>query len=282
LHAYYQASRPYRAWRQAQRRAAGRAPVSVLFYHRVADDRANPWTIPEQVFARQVDWLRARFDLVSLEEAQRRIRSGRNDRPAVSITFDDGYADNCRFALPLLVEAQVPCTYFVSSEHVLTGKPFPHDLARGRPLAPNSLQQLRELAAAGIEIGAHTRTHADLGRVDDPRRLYDEVVAAGAELQAVLGRPVRYFAFPYGQHWNLSAAAFELAYEAGYEAVCSAYGGYNFPGDDAFHLQRIAVDGDLIRLQNWLTLDPRKLAAVRRFEYLGARLPRAAARVEAT
>jgi hypothetical protein len=99
LHAYYLASRPYRARRQAQRRAAGRAPVSVLFYHRVADDRANPWTIPEKIFARQVDWLRTRFDLVSLEEAQRRIRSGRNDRPAVSITFDDGYADNCRFAL---------------------------------------------------------------------------------------------------------------------------------------------------------------------------------------
>ncbi len=66
------------------------------------------------------------------------------------------------------------------------------------------------------------------------------MVAAGEELQAALGRPVRYFAFPFGLHANLNAAAFALARGAGYEAVCSGYGGFNFPGDDAFHLQRIA------------------------------------------
>lgn len=284
LHAYYQATRPWRAWEDARRRAAGRSPICILFYHRVANDRANPWTTPERIFARQIDWLAQHFDLLSLEEAQQRLRSGFNDHPAVCLTFDDGYADNLAFALPRLLEAKIPCTYFVSTEHVLTGKPFPHDLARNQPLAPNSIPQLRELAAAGLEIGAHTRTHADLGRVRDSRMLFDEVVTAGAELQTALGRPIRYFAFPYGQHWNLSVEAFELAHEAGYDGVCSAYGGYNFPGDDAFHLQRIAVDDDLIRLKNWLTLDPRKVAAVRRFEYLGARLTDAAleARVEVT
>jgi hypothetical protein len=57
-----------------------------------------------------------------------------------------------------------------------------------------------------------------------------------------------------------------MAYDAGYEAVCSAYGGFNFPGDDAFHLQRIHGDADMIRLKNWTTVDPRK-KRTRRYTY---------------
>ena len=70
---------------------------------------------------------------------------------------------------------------------------------------------------------------------------------------------MRYFAFPFGRFENLNAKAFALARQAGYEAVCSAYGGFNFPGDDAFHVQRIPVGDDMIHLKNWTTVDPRKL-----------------------
>lgn len=267
LNLYYHGSYPLRAWRSAQRQAQGRAPVIVLFYHRIADDRASPWTASNAVFARQIHWLKRHFEFVSLAEAQHRLRRGRNERACVAITFDDGYADNCRGALPLLIREGIPCTYFVSTQHILSGAPFPHDLARGRPLAPNTPGQIRELALAGVEIGAHTRTHADLGRIDDPDRLYDELVGSRHDLEELTGVSVRYFAFPYGQHANLSQAAFRLARSAGYAGVCSAYGGFNFPGDDAFHLQRIHVDDDMIRLKNWATLPPYKLRSIQRYQY---------------
>lgn len=268
---YYYASLPWRLRLLAERERAGRAPVCVLFYHRVADDHANPWTCTNRTFARHIAWLRRRFDLISLEEAQRRLRGQTSFRASACITFDDGYAANCDHALPLLVRERIPCTYFVSNRFVLEQQPFPHDRLRGVPLAPNTLAQLREFAAAGIEIGAHTRNHADLGSVDDPDRLFDEVVTAGEELQAAVGRPVRYFSFPYGLPKNLNPRAFQLAFEAGYEGVCSAYGGYNLPGDDAFHLQRIHGDEGLLRLKNWMLLDPRKLR-VPRFDYESAAL----------
>lgn len=263
---YYCASLPARTALRRCLAAGARAPVMVLFYHRVADDRANDWTCRYRVFERQIRWLKRHYDLVSLAEAQQRLRSGCNRRPAVSITFDDGYAENCQRAIPLLLDEGVPCTYFVSTRHVLEAAPFPHDVARGHPLPPNTIEELRQMAAAGIEIGAHTRTHCDLGRIDDPETLHDEVVVAGQELAAALGRPVRYFAFPFGQYANLNQLVFQLARQAGYEAVCSAYGGYNFPGDDSFHLQRIHADDDLLRFKNWLTLDPRKLN-VRRYAF---------------
>jgi peptidoglycan/xylan/chitin deacetylase (PgdA/CDA1 family) len=264
--AYYRGSLPYRGWRAARAEAARRAPVMVLFYHRIADDAASPWTMSNREFARQIDWVQRRFEIVSLQEGQRRLVEKNNPRATVSITFDDGYEANCDEAIPLLIARKIPCTYFVSSRCVLEGIPFPHDVAGHCSVRPNTLDQLRAMAAGGVEIGAHTRTHADIGRLHNPRELYGEVVGSGLDLQQALGRPVRYFAFPYGQATNMNAAAFQLAHEYGYEGVCSAYGGYNFPGDDAFHLQRIFPDS-MLRLKNWLTVDPRKAYRPYRFDY---------------
>ena len=267
LHVYYGLQLPQRLRAAARRAAAGRAPILLLCYHRVADDRATPWTQSNRSFARQVAWLRQHFDMISLAEAQRRLRSGWNDRAAVNITFDDGYAANCDAALPLLIREGIPCTYFVSTHNVLHNQPFQHDLELGRKLPPNSIAELEALVQEGIEIGVHARTHANLGPITDPRRLYEEVVVARDELQQALGCSSRYFAFPFGSHQNLNSTAFAMARQHGYEAVCSAYGGVNFPGDDAFHLHRITTDDSMIRLKNWTTLDPRKLRSAPRFEY---------------
>jgi len=161
-------------------------------------------------------------------------------------------------ALPLLIEQQIPCTYFVASQFVIDQTPFPHDVARGEPLAPNTPKQLRELAQAGIEIGAHTRHHLSLGSITDARVLEDEIAGSRNDLEAILGQQVRYFAFPFGMPANMSQQAFQVAYDAGFEAVCSAYGAYNWPGDDSYHLRRIHGDPDLLRLKNWTTVDPNK------------------------
>lgn len=258
LYGYYYTTYPMRCWQGRLARRAGRAPAIVLCYHRVANDNASPWTCSQSMFARQVRWLKDHFELVALDEAQRRIGMDGHTRPCVSITFDDGYEENLQTALPLLIREHIPCTYFVTLHHVLHREPFAHDVALGLHPAPNSIEQLCELAREGIEIGAHTRTHADLGKTTDALALLDEVVTSRDELARALGRPVRWFAFPYGHVSNLPAEAFAIARQAGYQGVCSAYGGFNYPGDDAFHLQRICAGDSMIRLKNWCTVDPRK------------------------
>jgi peptidoglycan/xylan/chitin deacetylase (PgdA/CDA1 family) len=273
LGAWYYSSLP---WREVQ---WGAAPVTILFYHRVADEYPNPWTLSNADFTEQIEWLRRRFDLVSLEEAQRRIRTSDSPRPAVAITFDDGYAENCGHALPLLIKLKIPCTYFVATRFVLNGESFPHDAQAGRPLPVNTPEQIRALANAGIEIGAHTRNHIDLGPVTDLRVLEDEISGAADDLAAITGRRPRCFAFPYGLHRNLNAEAFHLARNAGYEGVCSAYGGYNTLGGDPFHLKRFHGDPDLLRVKNWVTIDPRKAYTVLPFHY--ERLTRQATEVSA-
>ncbi|MBI2481899.1 MAG: polysaccharide deacetylase family protein, partial [Planctomycetia bacterium] len=219
--AYYYATLPGRRLVNAAAARHGKAPVMVIFYHRVADHVLNGWTIPNLQFKREIDWLQANFDLVSLDEAQRRIREG-NSRASVAITFDDGYADNCEQALPLLISRRIPCTYFVTSRYMRTGDAFPHDLAEGTPCQPNTVEQLRSLAAAGIEIGGHTRTHADLGQLRSKSELHDEIVGGRDELEQDLGVEIRHFAFPYGLPENLNPAAFHIAAETGFAGVCSA------------------------------------------------------------
>jgi peptidoglycan/xylan/chitin deacetylase (PgdA/CDA1 family) len=247
--------------------------VIVVVYHRIADDRATRWSVSNRMFARQIEWLVRRFDVISLKEAQRRLRTGDNTRTAVSITFDDGYAENCHQAIPLLVKRRIPCTYFVTVANVLAGTPFDHDLALGRRLLPNNPEQLRAMAAAGIELGAHGYDHVDLAGIDDPGELRRQVVDAGERLAECVGRQVRYFAFPFGQFCHLSARAMDLAHAAGYEAVCSGYGGYNLPGPSPFHLQRIPVDDSLAQLANCVFLDPRRLRTPR-WEWRPPRTPR--------
>ncbi len=262
---YYLATLPSRRWAAARQAAAGQAPIVALYYHRVADDEPNAWTISIDRFKTQIAWLRRRYDLISLVEAQERMKPGGNPRPAVCITFDDGYADNCNFAVPWLLDERVPFTYFVATSHILEGRPFLHDLDRERPLAPNTPEQLRDMAAAGVELGAHTRTHADLGSLADGDELHSEIGGSKRDLEQIIDRAVRYFAFPFGMHANLSQAAFRAAFQAGYWGVCSAYGGYNLPGDDPFHIHRIHGDPSWARFRNWLTCDPRKFRQIARF-----------------
>lgn len=273
LHLYYYGSSPYRWWANACAAAEHRTPVVVLFYHRIADDRANSCTTSNRAFRRHMLWLKEHFDMISLEEAQRRIRSGDNSRPCVSVTFDDGYAENCDQAIPLLIREKIPCTYFVTLHNVLTGRPFAHDIAHGYHFPPNTFEQIQAMANAGIEIGAHTYTHPDLAKIQDEERLHYEVVGAGEELQQRLRQPIRYLAFPFGHYRHLNPRAFDLAHEVGYEGVCSAYGGYNLPGDDAFHLQRIHGDEEMIRLKNRTTIDPRKVHMPRFLYEEGKREP---------
>lgn len=245
------------------------APVSILFYHRVADKVPNGWTMGTEMFLRQIDWLAEHYDFVSLEESQARLQDG-NQRPAIAITFDDGYADNCDFAIPLLLRREIPFTYFVSTQIIKDQTAFEHDLAAGTRLGVNSIEQIRAMADAGVEIGAHTRTHANMGRSSSVDWIREELLGSVDDLQDWIKRPIRYFAFPFGLPENMTREAVAVAVGAGLKGICSAYGAYNFPaqsqlrskqleGLGPFHLRRIHADPEWARFLNWMTFDPRKV-----------------------
>ena len=265
---YMLATRPLRWWCQWTLRRKSQIPVAGLFLHRVADDHPNDWTITVEQFDRMIAWLENHVDLVSMDEAQRRIRHGNPGRMAVNISFDDGYADNCLHAIPALLKKKIPFTYYVATQNVRNGKPFPHDLKQGQPLAPNSIDEIRAMANAGVEIGAHTRTHADIGRLTRHSELEYEIRGSREDLWDWIGYQPRHFAFPFGLKDNIPPRAIQFVHDEGFDSYCSAQGGYNFPTlDDAFHFRRFHGDPVYARVINWLSFDPRWIYATPDFEY---------------
>lgn len=95
--------------------------VLILLYHRVARLSYDPQelAVTPQNFRAQLRYLKENFTMCRLEDSWVELR-----KPAVVITFDDGYGDNAREALPILEELEVPATFFVSTETVGTDHEF--------------------------------------------------------------------------------------------------------------------------------------------------------------
>ncbi len=242
-------------------------PAAILFYHRVADEHPNDWTISRRQFASHLDWLRQHVGFSTLEEIQASQNDASRDKMQVCITFDDGYAENFDWAIPELINRQIPCYYFASSRNVALQMPFEHDVKRGQPLPINTIEQLRQMADRGVQIGSHAQTHPHFGRPHSKEFLHNEIVDSRKQLQDWTGQSIDYFAFPYGLPEHISQAAIDMVLAAGYKGFLSAYGGWNWPGEDDFHLQRIHGDPSLSMLANWLTLDPRKLRRGSKIQY---------------
>src|ERR1051325_2559515 len=95
--------------------------VGVLLYHRVQDVAADPQllSVTPAHFSEHLEILRRYYTPISLQQLIRALREHESlpDR-SVAVTFDDGYADNCLVAKPLLTKAGVPATVFVTAGSV--------------------------------------------------------------------------------------------------------------------------------------------------------------------
>lgn len=102
----------------------GKQRLSILIYHRVVP-RIDPMR-PNEPTVAQFDWqmrlLRDNFSPLPLVEAVDRLRAGTLPERAVCVTFDDGYADNELYAMPILKKYAVPATVFVSTGFLNGGR----------------------------------------------------------------------------------------------------------------------------------------------------------------
>ena len=118
------------------------APLIVLLYHRVADLPRDPQMLavsPEN-FREQLKFLKENLPIVKLDSSFDTM-----PRPAVAITFDDGYADNCQNALPILEELQLPATFFISPGYISGNVEFWWDEAERVILESPTLPSIVEL-----------------------------------------------------------------------------------------------------------------------------------------
>ena len=102
--------------------------------------------------------------------------------------------------------------------------------------------QLKEMAHAGVEFGAHTRTHPVLSRLSLRSQLADEISGSKRRLEEALQMGVRHFCYPNGLWRDISAEAVETVRLAGYQTAVTAEPGLNSQVDDLLRLRSVAVD----------------------------------------
>jgi peptidoglycan/xylan/chitin deacetylase (PgdA/CDA1 family) len=169
----------------------------ILIYHRVGGRSPVSVDLPTPLFAEQMAYLAEHCEVVTLDEAADRLStSSRSDddgtgtKQPVVITFDDGTADFVEEALPVLAEHHLPATYYLATDHIERGAPFPDD---GTPM---TWAAVREAVASGlVEIGSHTHTHALLSRTTSTEAA-DELDRSIELISERAGVLPRHFAYP--------------------------------------------------------------------------------------
>lgn len=200
--------------------------VTILTYHRIGGGTADELDVPTDAFAAHLDALRV-HEVVSLDDALDRLAAG-DRRPAVVLTFDDGFRDLHRNGWPLLAERGLPFTLYLASAYM------GGDLAWGSLRAPAvGWDEIADMAASGLcTVGNHTHTHARPEQVT-----VDELDQCTAQVEARTGVRPQHFAYP----WGVRVPAIDEAVRARFRSAATGEVGRNLPGDDLHRLRRVPV-----------------------------------------
>ena len=179
-----------------------------------------------EAFSEHLAWLREHCVCVPFSQ----VLSARDDEerntPIVSVTFDDGYADNHEFALPLLARNRISATFFLTAGLLERDR---STLERFRSLRnvdldmiqPLTWAQVGEIVQAGMEIGAHTYGHPNLAGLNDPE-LVHEVADSKRIIEDRIGGEIRTMAYPFGRpKVHVTTRVIEAVQDAGYDLAAT-------------------------------------------------------------
>ena len=215
--------------------------IPILTYHHTeqAPPKGFPmrslWVTPSS-FSTQMRWLsRLGYRGLAMSELMPYLR-GEKKGKVVGITLDDGYQSNVSHAVPILKQHGFSATCYVVSGRL--GQHNEWDAALGMAKAAlMSGEEMRAWVAAGMEVGSHTCSHADLSRLSLAEARH-ELLQSKSDLENLLQKPVTQFCYPYG-HFSPEHEA--LVSQAGYEAATTTHRGRACATDRMTALPRVPV-----------------------------------------
>lgn len=222
----------------------------VLCYHSIHPGKPYASTTPE-AFELHLEWLKENTRLTSLRDLVEGKEDAVHGKPAVAITFDDGYEDGHSYALPILAKYGAPATFFITAGFVEREPAVLDRFQRLWRCGPGDLDpldwgQVLELHSSGMDIGSHSYSHAnlaDLAPVDVARELRESRDIIGGRL----GEAVDLFAYPFGKpRVHFTAGTARMVRDAGYGMAAAV----SFRGirsvDSPYRIPRFFADGDEI------------------------------------
>lgn len=213
--------------------------LRILYYHRI-DEEEHRSCVSPRAFAEQMSFLRREgYEVLPLS----RVRTHLDEctpfaERSVVVTLDDGFADNYTRALPILVRESIPATVFLTAGY-LDGPELP--VLRDRSgIPPLTWEQARAMAAEGIELGAHTLSHAMLPELD-PAALAHEIEGSRDLIAERTGLRPTSFCYPRGR---FDARVKQAVRDAGFALACTTLPGCVTPDTHPYSLRRTFVAQD--------------------------------------
>jgi len=215
-------------------RRSGSVRACILVYHRIAeigfiDPRRDDWNVPPGRFERQVKALSDFGQIVPLMELPEKLRSDETpSRPWICLTFDDGFANFYRHAVPILTRYQAPATLFVPTAAVESSEPMPFDrwaLENQSRVSQDTWRAItwqeleRCLDTDLVSIGSHSHQHLNGSRCQ-AQQYAEEAQQSRDILAARLGtESARSYAYPYGSRrlGQVTDSYVDAVRDAGYE-----------------------------------------------------------------
>jgi peptidoglycan/xylan/chitin deacetylase (PgdA/CDA1 family) len=208
-------------------------PPPILMYHRVdvavpGDRVGRQLTVTPAQFDRELLYLKRQgITAISMVQLQQRIERGMPlDRVAV-LTFDDGYADQYTYALPVLRKYKDTATFYI-----VTG-----DIGDRRHM---SWRELRTLSALHMDVAAHGVHHDDLSLMTPAQQAY-QIDTSIATLQNGLHEPVTSYAYPSGR---FNRATLRIVGASGVAFAVTTDARYVIPPENRFEMTRLRVRGE--------------------------------------
>ncbi len=118
------------------------------------------------------------------------------------------------------------------------------ELPEQAPEAYKSLswEDVRKLAATGVEFGVHTKTHPILSKLTDVAQLHEEIAGSKERIEEVLQVPSLHFCYPNGTRDDYNEQTLAVVKQSGFATAVTAECGFNYAGADPFQLLRVGVE----------------------------------------
>ncbi len=124
---------------------------------------------------------------------------------AISITFDDGRADNYHLAFPILKKLQIPATIFLISDNIDLSDDFLNS------------SQIKEMSNTNlIDFQVHGKSHkpfTDLSK----NQLIKDLSICKKKIEKITNRKVSHLSLPHGKY---TADIINTINEQGFELIC--------------------------------------------------------------
>ena len=184
-----------------------RRDLPVLMYHRVIDNKNEigfyDTYVTKENFEKQMKYL-SENNYISLtfkdiQNGEYKKRFDKNKKYVI-ITFDDGYKDNLKNALPILKKYNMKIVLFlITSESYNKWDTDVEDREKEKKFNLMSKEEVKELIASNlVEIGGHTTKHLDMPNVD-LKKIEEDLKVSNKILEEITGYTPISFAYPWGR-----------------------------------------------------------------------------------